>query len=191
MFTLFGNQNVAKTDEVQRSRRGAPTISFSISYVRVCEWAAHPEKFSRPSETILSQAKEHALRLGDNYILRKIDEAKTEWLLVDKTITPKDFPKSKQNTQRHFCAPEKPIKIVEEQSKRVAIFSSRGTYAPEKIVSSRNADKKVKERNNDEPRVITTTYSVAPNSKEVIKIKDKSIRDGFFEQAIYKVLDKI
>jgi hypothetical protein len=189
MFSFFANQSaeaVVETRERQ-PRRATPTISFSISYVRVCEWAAHPDKFSRPSETILAQAAEHALRLGDKYILGKIEEAKTEWLLVDKTITPKDFPKSKQSTQRHFCGPEKPMKIVEEQSKRIAIFSSRGTYAPEKIVSSKKPREKVK----DEARVITTTYSVTPNSKEVIKIKDGSVRDRFFEQAIYKVLDKM
>ena len=185
MFSLFRNQNVTKPAETKgRVRRATPTISFSISFVRVCEGASDPKKFARPSEIILTQAAEHATRLGDKYILRKIEEAKTEWLLVDKTVTPKEFPKTKQR----LPAPEKkPIKVVEEQSKRIAVFSSRGTYAPEKIVSSKSVEKKIE----DEARVITTSYSLTPNTNEVIRVKDNTAEDRYLERAIYKVLDKI
>jgi len=65
------------------------SISFSIAYVRVCEWVREPHNYSRPKPDTLEKAKDHAKRLNDAYILAKIQECYKYYKKVEITPTPK------------------------------------------------------------------------------------------------------
>lgn len=64
-------------------------VSESLAYVRVCEWARDPNEYPRPNPVTLERAKEHAIRLGDPYILTKIQECVNHNRQIDETPTPK------------------------------------------------------------------------------------------------------
>lgn len=72
-----------------KQARKAYSISFSIAYVRVCEWAREPEIYPRPKPEILDQAEIHAERLGDDHILTVISEIRAYYEKVNSTPTPK------------------------------------------------------------------------------------------------------
>jgi hypothetical protein len=65
------------------------SISFSLAFVRVCEWAREPNKHTKPDPETLEEAEVHALKLGDVYILEKIEEIRAYYRLVDGTPTPR------------------------------------------------------------------------------------------------------
>lgn len=76
-------------EDLRRKPGARRSISFSIAYVRVCEWAREPEHYSRPKPDILEKAREHAERLGDYHILEKIQECYDHYREIDNTPTPK------------------------------------------------------------------------------------------------------
>lgn len=71
-------------------RRDRFSISFSIAYVRVCEWVRGEEGATRPKPEILEKALAHARRMEDFYIIRKIHEAQGTWKILNETPTPRD-----------------------------------------------------------------------------------------------------
>jgi len=77
-------------DKYQRKPGRAHSISFSIAYVRVTEWANGEIGACRPKPDILQKALVHAEKLGDAYLIEKIYEAQALWESVDRTPTPRD-----------------------------------------------------------------------------------------------------
>ena len=74
---------------LQRKPGYRRSISFSIAYVRVCEWVREPDLNPRPKPDILEKALDHAERLGDPYIIEKIQECYDHYKEVESTPTPK------------------------------------------------------------------------------------------------------
>lgn len=73
----------------QRSGSDRYSVSFSIAYARVCEWAQNPKEHERPRSDTLEKAKEHANRINDPYILSKIRECENYYVAIETTPTPK------------------------------------------------------------------------------------------------------
>lgn len=73
----------------QIRRMGRHSVSFSISYVEVAQWAKDPIRYPRPKNEVLNLAEVHAHRMGDKFILDAIEKARTEWTELDNTATPK------------------------------------------------------------------------------------------------------
>lgn len=69
------------------------SISFSIAYVRMCEWSKDPLLYPRPKPAELDDAEVHAMELGDQYILDKIAEIRKFNKKVEDTPTP-ELPKA-------------------------------------------------------------------------------------------------
>lgn len=76
-------------DNFQRKPGYRRSISFSIAYVRVCEWAKDPENFPRPKPDELDKAVDHAKHISDSWILEKIQECRAYYAKVESTPTPK------------------------------------------------------------------------------------------------------
>lgn len=65
------------------------SVSFSIAFVRVCEWVNNPINHYRPTPEILAQARIHAEQLGDHFILEQIEEIEAANFVRDTMPTPK------------------------------------------------------------------------------------------------------
>lgn len=65
------------------------SVSLSISYVRVCEWAKSPTEYDRPTIKEIEQARTHAITLGDDFILEAIERLEEGNRITDSTPTPK------------------------------------------------------------------------------------------------------
>jgi len=190
MFSLFKKQPIARISDP--GKRKTPSISFSIAYVRVCEWAKNPIEHERPIPELLNQAADYADSISDKYILKKIEEARAEWMLVDKTITPKEFPsgKHKIETPEPFRLLDKTPKVTEEQSKKIAIFTSSGKYhTPATIASAQKSKEPIRDVSRLQ-RNITSSYSFRPDREELIKTKDTGDK-VIFEKALIDALEKI
>lgn len=99
-------------EQLLRKPGNRKSISFSIAYVRVCEWVKEPKKFSRPKPDELEQAKTHAIELEDVFILKKIQECQEYHRLNENTPTPK-LPKP---------TPEA-LRVADETSKQLRLQS--------------------------------------------------------------------
>lgn len=64
------------------------SISFSIAYVRVCEWSREPWFYSRPGLEVLDNAEIHAKYINDQHICNKIQECRVFYQKVKNTPTP-------------------------------------------------------------------------------------------------------
>lgn len=89
------------------------SISFSIAYVRLCEWASSPDIYNRPAPEILNRAEVHAIDLEDAYILEVIKKCRLFNKNIDKTPTPKLPRPTKESlkpiSKRAFLAPNTEI----------------------------------------------------------------------------------
>lgn len=110
-----------KKNKPESQRRPAirHSISFSIAYVRVCEWARDPDTHRRPKPDILDKAVAHARKLGDTYILQKIADAYEVWETVNETPTPKDcHPKSSQAAQEEADRITDKIRTIQKRVRK-------------------------------------------------------------------------
>lgn len=89
------------------------SISFSIAYVRVCEWVRGEPGATRPKPEILDKALTHAKKLEDLFIIGKIREAYAIWENVNKTPTPRDY---------HPPPSEEAIELEAQLTKRFRVF---------------------------------------------------------------------
>ena len=189
MFEFLKKSENSKITESERTKQFRPSVSYSISYVRVCEWAQHPDEYSRPQIETLQGAIEHAQKIGDDFILQKIEEAKLEWENVEQTITPQPFAKAHRERNRNSQAIITPkVNDTPKTSAKMAVFSPDKSHRDPKIIqiSQATQEREVLIDIARPERRPTLPYSLKQVNEEVITILSK---DEYIEKALLKFLD--
>ena len=121
------------------------SISFSIAYVRVCEWAKDPIENIRPKPDVLDQALEHARRVGDPYIIEKVHEALRVWEEVTETPTPKELhPKTSASAEFEVARLTAKLEALKEKLPN-SFYSNNAIVVPKRFTSAAALDRMLEE----------------------------------------------